>query len=725
MFTQTDQYYYNDYGSANLIFDDYNGDGTNEVINPLSEGNEVVEVQDQSGNVITTYDYSDSTYSYRNRGVAFFEDRDGDSFKEILAIGTNNNLPHLIEIDINDKTKTVLHEYGVGGVNINGPWYDLDDDGVDEQLDYSQDSGDVEIYDKNGNVNFYESGTLTNAQMAVRGDILSSNSGDEMAVIFNQNDHEVRIYDLGGYASNPNSPLKTVQTSIYTSISMDVFDIDNDNSDELIIPAAPGFNVDTEGYVIDDGVASEGVKSGFSLMSVNNYRKTNTAPAVDSTAYDPAVEYGNNGIDIFTNVSDPDGDSLSVNVSVTEGNNEILSSTEMNTGTTSDYQFTDAFNVDEYNVYYNVTFEVSDGTTTTEYEESFYIGNNKPVIHFKKSDPLNPERNDKVDVYINTTDIDGPINQVLANVDTSDTQEDTGNLTMNRFGEYNIFRYNDTFKFRDLNTYYNVTYWVQGDKNEWITGVDTFYNPNTAPSIDSTSVEPNPPLRFNDNVNVLAEASDSENNLDRVDITIRESGTVIVDNQTLNNLGGGSFRSDNLFTVDENLAFYNISYYAFDNRGLSSKKTDAYFIQNQPPRIDSVDTVPEEWNVDDNITLNVEASDETGIDNVQASVYENGTLIVSNQTLTESGGTYSGVDLFGINDDGQFYNVTVYAEDIDGKTSSAEISQFIISEYPEILNMNVTGTVRGESEIEVSGFIKSAIMFMVIGILTLTAMRSI
>lgn len=106
---------------------------------------------------------------------------------------------------------------------------------------------------------------------------------------------------------------------------------------------------------------------------------------------------------------------------------------------------------------------------------------------------------------------------------------------------------------------------------------------------------------------------------------------------------------------------------------------------NSPPNFDSVSTSPSSWTLGSDVDVSASVSNGDGtVSGVSADVWEDGTQIVSDASLTDSDGDgkWDIDNLFTVDESDVYYNLTLTAEDDDGATSTFEEDQFIQDKKP-------------------------------------------
>jgi hypothetical protein len=107
---------------------------------------------------------------------------------------------------------------------------------------------------------------------------------------------------------------------------------------------------------------------------------------------------------------------------------------------------------------------------------------------------------------------------------------------------------------------------------------------------------------------------------------------------------------------------------------------------NTAPSIDSVKTEPSSWTLNSDINVSADVSDSDGtVSSVEADVWENGTQIVNNASLSDSDsdGEWNVSDLFTVDESDVYYNYTLTATDDDGATDTFSESQLIKDKPPK------------------------------------------
>jgi hypothetical protein len=115
---------------------------------------------------------------------------------------------------------------------------------------------------------------------------------------------------------------------------------------------------------------------------------------------------------------------------------------------------------------------------------------------------------------------------------------------------------------------------------------------------------------------------------------------------------------------------------------------------NDAPSFDSVSTEPSSWTLGSDVNVSASVSDGDGrVSGVSADVWEDGTQIVSDASLTENSGTWSVTDLFTVDESGVEYELELTATDDDGATSTYNMSQVIEDNLGSITVNQPTGDV--------------------------------
>lgn len=116
---------------------------------------------------------------------------------------------------------------------------------------------------------------------------------------------------------------------------------------------------------------------------------------------------------------------------------------------------------------------------------------------------------------------------------------------------------------------------------------------------------------------------------------------------------------------------------------------------NTAPSIDSVSTSPSSWTLGSDVNVSADVVDGDGtVSGVSADVWENGSQIVSDASLSDSDndGEWNISDLFTVDESDVYYNVTLTATDDDGATDTTEISQLVKNKPPKFQIQNPGNT---------------------------------
>lgn len=116
---------------------------------------------------------------------------------------------------------------------------------------------------------------------------------------------------------------------------------------------------------------------------------------------------------------------------------------------------------------------------------------------------------------------------------------------------------------------------------------------------------------------------------------------------------------------------------------------------NTAPSIDSVSTTPQSWTLGSDVDVSADVVDGDGtVSSVSVDVSEDGSKIVSDASLTNTGGdTWGATDLFNVDESGVEYELELTATDDDGATTTYTTSQVI---EDSSTGLSVSDPVQGE-----------------------------
>lgn len=259
--------------------------------------------------------------------------------------------------------------------------------GQTDAIDYSPEYQEFYLQNHNGDENFrYD--TSWN-QLASSPGV----SGDSVAGVHYEHIYALEYSNGNGWYEVDRS-LSQVNSGGYGSCSASSIrgaDIDLYDTGEL--------------YLFSEG--GGGCVFSFSGGDANPF--ANNAPTIDSTDTNPNnINYGTNDVDVAMNASDSDGDNLNAWVTVEEGSSTIITDQSMSEPSANQFEAKNLFNADQNNIYYNVTFTVSDGSTNTTKEISRYVNtsNGKPnAQNFIPSD-TNTDSSGGVELSVDISDPD-------------------------------------------------------------------------------------------------------------------------------------------------------------------------------------------------------------------------------------------------------------------------------------------------------------------------------
>ena len=153
-----------------------------------------------------------------------------------------------------------------------------------------------------------------------------------------------------------------------------------------------------------------------------------------------------------------------------------------------------------------------------------------------------------------------------------------------------------------------------------------------------------------------------------------ENGTIRYSVYNVDSYGDTGTKVSTISAVDNSHDSGGIGFGVYD-KGNANGKFDALTFEpiNDPPSCDSVSTTPSSWTLGSSIDISASCSDSDGtVSGVSADVYEDGTQIVSDSSLSDSDGdgTWEIDNLFTVDEADVDYKLELTATDDDGATST-------------------------------------------------------
>ena len=229
---------------------------------------------------------------------------------------------------------------------------------------------------------------------------------------------------------------------------------------------------------------------------------------------------------------------------------------------------------------------------------------------------------------------------------------------------------------------------------------------NSPPIFNSVSTDPET-WKLNESVNVSANVTDSDGNVSWVSADVWEDGVKFKDSVSLVEQASGNWTVTDLFTVDEDEVWYNVSLTATDDQGAETVYNMSQYIENSAPQITLNN--PENttfWTHSISYEADVDSDgDDVLNESVSCEMFESGSLVES-VSMQEGEGSVSGTVDKGI---GQ-HSLSVECSDSSSKVSERNVSYSVDNfEIFEVSSDNVSLETENESyeyKIRVADFVQ-------------------
>lgn len=179
--------------------------------------------------------------------------------------------------------------------------------------------------------------------------------------------------------------------------------------------------------------------------------------------------------------------------------------------------------------------------------------------------------------------------------------------------------------------------------------------------------------------------------------TLYEQGTD-VDSGSLS-FDGSYFSATNIYSVKESKN-YTVDV-QIDSGGSTATDSENFTVPNLPPSINDISIKPNSEPFNESVGVSANVSDATGVDTVNVTVEENGTEIVSSQTLSynSSSGLYEANEVF-TTDELVTYDVTVGATDVEGLYAQDTYSFIPNVQTPTVDNLDVDPPIADSNRLD-------------------------
>lgn len=209
----------------------------------------------------------------------------------------------------------------------------------------------------------------------------------------------------------------------------------------------------------------------------------------------------------------------------------------------------------------------SDGNT-----KYFNLEDTSPVIDSVKY--KNAGHGNSVDVIVNVTDTDMDRVNVTAYEDGVKIVDKAKAST----GTVNDYILQDAFTMDEVETTYATDVVAIDKESQTTTDSVSYTTQNTEPVIDSTSYSPTDPVK-GDSLELQVKYTDSENNVKGVNVTVKENGTNIIDNENMTYSSGDYIYQ--YVSLDKKNVFYNMTYTIYDTELATDSATDYVYVEEQ------------------------------------------------------------------------------------------------------------------------------------------------
>lgn len=221
--------------------------------------------------------------------------------------------------------------------------------------------------DSNGEYSVFTYGSNINSANCPN---VPTDTWEHVVFIWDESNDEIRVYINGNQKCN-------------SAIS----DSSGDTGNPFVVGKHPTNNSNFKGE-IDELHFSKGViwnDTQIQNLYDHNKIETSSAPQIDNKSISPTDPNFNNLVNTSMNASDSDGDDLDAWLTVKEDGTVINDTVKMNEPSQNHFKIDQVFRVSKKDIFYNLTYIVSDGSGTNTTEElSQYISDSSPTFNVAK-----------------------------------------------------------------------------------------------------------------------------------------------------------------------------------------------------------------------------------------------------------------------------------------------------------------------------------------------------